>query len=533
MPGRTLLLTGLRDLVRRPLHTGLMVLGVALGVAVVIAIDIANGAARRGFEESAEAIVGRATHEVRGGPSGLPEDLLARVRLEAGVEAVAPVVEGTVIALDLDRQPLRLLGCGPAARRARSATTLAAASGPTPVSPASSPTTRAVLLGAGLARRYRLGIGSPLRLQVQDRIETLEVMGFVHPGGEAAGAALDGLVLMDVGAAQRLLGMSGTPHAPRSHRLRVPGGGRRAPAPRRGRASTRTEKRSDAIRQLTAAFSLNLRALSLLALVVGMFLIYNTVTFSVVQRRAVLGTLRALGTTPAQVFLLVLVETAAAAAVGTIAGLGLGWLLGQGAVRLVTRTINDLYFLLAVTEAPLTVGTAAKGALLGIGAGVLAAVPAALEAARVEPVVALRPSTLASRSRRLLPWVAGAGLVIAALGTALLGVFPRSLGASFAGLFAIVLGLALLVPLATVAAMSLARPARGPRGGNAGKDRDPDRGPLRRPHRGRRGRPHGRGVGHDRRGPHDPGLPRHRRELARSEPPRRRVHRRPASRRRP
>jgi putative ABC transport system permease protein len=453
MPGRTLLLTGLRDLVRRPLQTGLMVLGVALGVAVVIAIDIANGAARRGFEESAEAIVGRATHEVRGGPSGLPEDLLARVRLEAGVEAVAPVVEGTVIALDLDRQPLRLLGLDPLSEgpfRNHLGGGLRAHPGLARFLADE----RAVLLGAGLARRYRLGIGSPLRLQVQDRIETLEIMGLVHPGGEAAGAALDGLVLMDVGAAQRLLGMSG-----RLTRLDLIASDSRVAALERllpeGASLTRTEKRSDAIRQLTAAFSLNLRALSLLALVVGMFLIYNTVTFSVVQRRAVLGTLRALGTTPAQVFLLVLVETAAAAAVGTIAGLGLGWLLGQGAVRLVTRTINDLYFLLAVTEAPLTVGTAAKGALLGIGAGILAAVPAALEAARVEPVVALRPSTLASRSRRLLPWVAGAGLVIAALGTALLGVFPRSLGASFAGLFGIVLGLALLVPLATVAAMSL------------------------------------------------------------------------------
>ncbi len=51
----TLLRTGMRDLVRRPLHTGLMVLGVALGVAVVVAIDLANGAARRGFVRSTEA----------------------------------------------------------------------------------------------------------------------------------------------------------------------------------------------------------------------------------------------------------------------------------------------------------------------------------------------------------------------------------------------------------------------------------------------------------------------------------------------
>jgi putative ABC transport system permease protein len=109
-----------------------------------------------------------------------------------------------------------------------------------------------------------------------------------------------------------------------------------------------------------------------------------------------------------------------------------------------------------VTEAPLTAGAAAKAGLLGIGAGVLSAVPAALEAARVEPVVALRPSTLATRSRSVVPAVAALGLAAAAGGTALLAVFPRSLAASFAGLFAIVLGIALVVPLATVAAMTLA-----------------------------------------------------------------------------
>jgi putative ABC transport system permease protein len=454
MPSRTLLLTGLRDLVRRPLHTGLMVLGVALGVAVVTAIDIANGAARRGFERSTEAVAGRATHEVRGGPSGLSEELLAHGRPGAGLEAVAPVVEGTVIALDLDRQPLRLLGVDPLSE-APFRGHLGGGLRTHPGLARFVADDRAVLLGAGLARRYRLGIDSPLRLQVEDRIETVKVMGLVHPGGDETSAALDDLVLLDVGAAQRLLRMTGRltridlvaseDETARIERLLPPGA-----------SLARAETRSDAIGQLTAAFSLNLRALSLLALVVGMFLIYNTVTFSVVQRRAVLGTLRALGTTPAQIFGLVLAETAAAAAVGTLLGLGRGWLLGQGAVRLVTRTINDLYFLLAVTEAPLTAGASAKAALLGIGAGVLSAVPAALEAARVEPVVALRPSTLVSRSRRALPALAGTGLAVAASGAALLVAFPRSLGASFAGLFGIVLGLALVVPLVTVGAMSLA-----------------------------------------------------------------------------
>src|SRR5262249_34534205 len=145
----------------------------------------------------------------------------------------------------------------------------------------------------------------------------------------------------------------------------------------------------------------------------------------------VLGTLRSLGVTPLQVFGLVLGETAAASAVGALLGLGVGYGLGQGAVRLVTRTINDLYFVLAVTEAPWTLASAAKGLLLGLGAGVLAAVPAALEAARVEPTVALRPRTFEAGARRLLPLVALGGVVLVALGGAGFLAFPRSLVASF------------------------------------------------------------------------------------------------------
>ena len=105
---------------------------------------------------------------------------------------------------------------------------------------------------------------------------------------------------------------------------------------------------------MTAAFSLNLRALSLLALVVGMFLVYNTMTFSVVQRRALIGTLRALGVTRGEVFTLVAGEALAVGAVGTLLGIGLGLALAQGLLGLVTRTINDLYFVLSVREVWLT-----------------------------------------------------------------------------------------------------------------------------------------------------------------------------------
>jgi len=464
---RTLLLTGLRDLVRRPLHTGLMVLGVALGVAMVIAIDLANTSARRGFQRSTEAVTGRATHQVLGGPSGLPQDVLRRIRVDAGLRRSAPVVEGYATALDLERQPLHVLGLD-LLSEAPFRDHLAGRSLADPGLARIFVDPDAVVIGSALAGRYRLALESPLRLQVQDRIVMLRVAGITHAASANERAALETIVLMDVGAAQRLFAMgdrlsrvdliASEKDAARVAAL-MPPGARVAPA----------SEQSSTVGQFTDAFSLNLTALSLLALVVGMFLIYNTVMFSVVQRRAVLGTLRLLGATGTQVFALVLLETASASAVGTLLGVGLGWMLGQGAVRLVTQTINDLYYVLSVAGAPLTAFTLLKAAALGLGAGVLSAVAPALEAARVEPVEALRRSGFESRARRLVPRVGAAGAALAVGGGLALAASGRSLVGSFASLFAIVLGLALVAPLATVVAMALALPVAGRLAGTLGR----------------------------------------------------------------
>jgi putative ABC transport system permease protein len=464
---RTLLFTGLRDLVRRPLHTGLMVAGVALGVAVVIAIDLASTTARRGFVESTQAISGRATHQVLGGPGGLPQEVFRRVRVEALPTASTPVVEGYAVALDLDRQPLHVLGLDPfsdAPFRAH----LGRAEAPDAGFARLVVDERAAVVAATLASRYGLRIGSPLRLSVQDRIETLEVAGILHPAEKDEAAALESVVLVDVSAAQKLFRLGD-----RVTRVDLIAAGddlaRVARVLPPGARVVGASEQAQAIGQLTDAFTLNLTALSLLALVVGMFLIYNTVTFSVVQRRAVIGTLRLLGATPRQVASLVLLETAAASAVGAAIGLGIGWLLGQGAVRLVTRTINDLYYVVSVSGAPLTWLSVAKAVALGLGAGVLSALAPALEAARVEPVEALRRSSFTERAGRLVPKVGAAGAALAVAGAALLALAGRSLVASFAGLFAMVLGLALVAPVATVGLMALAAPLLGRFAGTLGR----------------------------------------------------------------
>jgi putative ABC transport system permease protein len=434
-----------------------MVLGVALGVAVAVAIDLANAAARRGFARSTEALLGRATHEVRGGPAGLPEDLYRQLRVEQGLRPSAPVVEGVVTALDLDGRPLHVLGIDPFAeapfRGHLGEDTLAdAAFAPFFTSEG------AVLLGSALAERYGLSPGSPLRVQAGDRIVTLDVLGLLETRDPERRRALDSLLVLDVAAAQRLLRLEGRlsridlilesdeEAEAAAHVL--------PPAARLGPAG----EQRDAAARLTTAFELNLTALSRLALVVGMFLIYNTVMFSVVQRRLVFGTLRTLGATAGQVLGLVLVEAAAAAALGAALGLGLGSLLGRAAVRLVTRTINDLYFVVAVAESHLTPAGVLKGLALGLGAALLAALAPALEATRVEPIVALRPSTFEARARRLVPILGAAGLLVALLGALTLALAPLSLVLSFAGLFGVVLGVAFIAPAFTVGLMRVLRP---------------------------------------------------------------------------
>ena len=107
---RPLLLTALRDFLRRPWQSGLMVLGVALGVAVVVAIDLANTSANRAFALSTETITGRATHQIVGSSAGISQSLFYDVRVDWGLRASAPIVEGVGIAAQLSGQPVQILG---------------------------------------------------------------------------------------------------------------------------------------------------------------------------------------------------------------------------------------------------------------------------------------------------------------------------------------------------------------------------------------------------------------------------------------
>jgi len=219
--------------------------------------------------------------------------------------------------------------------------------------------------------------------------------------------------------------------------------------------------RSGVISQMTEAFSINLQALSLLALVVGVFLIYNTVTFSVVRRRGTLAVLRALGATRTQIFRLILGEALVLGAVGTLVGLGLGIIFGRATVGLVAQTISDLYFTVNVQGVTLDPTTLLKASIIGIAASLAAATIPSLDATRTPPAGSLRRSELEEQTRRLLPLVTAFALVLVVAGVLLLLVPTRSLFVSFAALFCIVVGGALFTPSVMLGLLGVSPPLLG------------------------------------------------------------------------
>lgn len=479
----TLSKTAWRYLRRHPWQSLLMVLGISLGVAVVIAIDLANASASRAFDLSAESVAGRATHQIVGGPNGLDEAIYTQLRREGFPYPNAPVVSGYITSPQLGERPLQILGVDPFAEapfRSYLGENLggsAQAQGPNAGDLTIFLTqTGALLLSQQTAERYSLQACPSLKADPQSDLpgcrivlesggrETLGFLaGVILPGGDEASQrllqrTLDGLALVDISTAQEILGRSGSlAHIdlllPEDETLlqtaladleaRLPAGAQVQPV----------SARQGTIQEMTAAFRVNLTALSLLALVVGMFLIYNTMTFAVVQRRPMFGTLRCLGVTQAEIFGLVVGEALLAGLIGSTLGALLGILLGQGAVQLVTQTINDLFFVVTVRGVQVPVWSLVKGIGLGMGATLLSAALPAWEAASVPPRQALSRSGLESKAGRLIQRAALGGLTLAGLGGLLLLLPGRSLVISFAATFAIVVGCALLVPLATGAMM--------------------------------------------------------------------------------
>ena len=313
---------------------------------------------------------------------------------------LAPLVTGYV---EVGDQLLQLIGIDPFASAELAAPRSGSAGAPLPAAAGAREwfAPGAVVLSAATARRLRLRDGQEFELEVlgaRHAARLVRRLGDGEPG-------LDGLMLTDIAQAQERPARSAASRALTCACRRVRRGSRsrgccaRRCPPDVELLSTRAQAQETFA--MTDAFTTNLRAMSLLALLVGTFLIYGAVSFAVLQRRSIMAVLRALGATRAEVLGVILTEGALLGALGAACGLLLGVLIGHALVGLVSRTINDLYFVVAVNEVTLPPATLMKALAAGVGTALLAALIPALEVAASAPQLGLARSVLEQRAQRL------------------------------------------------------------------------------------------------------------------------------------
>lgn len=449
----------MRYLYRHPWQFSLAVLGVAMGVAMVVSIDLANESARRAFTLSAQALSGNATHQIIGGSRGLPEEFYRTLRIDEGVEQATPIIEGFIIAPDHNRT-FQLMGIDPFSAASFQSYLSSTDRSQNIAQFITEPNT--FLMTAENAVRMGLAIGDTLMIVIGGVPHTLKLIGLFEKSDVLNQQVMATVLLTDIATAQDLVGMpgylsridliitedrQGTALLERIHD-HLPEGGEIISA----------DSRTRTLQQMTRAFQINLTGLSLLALVVGMFLIYNTITFSVIQRRGFIGTLRTLGVSRREIFGMIFSEAVIIALAGSLIGMLLGLVLGHALLHLVTRTINDLYFLLNVTDIHVSMWSVAKAMMLGLGFTLVTALIPAVEATNIPPAAVMQRSMLEMKKRRMILPVALTGIGIVILSIGFLSIPGAGLASSYSMMFLLILGFACLSPLAVILLLRCIQP---------------------------------------------------------------------------
>ncbi|MFM7180692.1 MAG: FtsX-like permease family protein [Verrucomicrobiales bacterium] len=389
-----------RHLFRHPLLTLGNVLGVALGVAVFLAIQTGNRASSRAFAAGVDLVSGKAQAELRAPGGGLDESVFPTWREASEVEAATPIVEGFATLPGRPGEFVRLLGVElfsvapfqtaafkPEAWTGFDADAFLARPGQ-------------LLVSAPVARDLGWSAGQVVELEVNGSRVTATVLHVVPESaieGSAGAGAGERVVLLDIAWAQDMLGQRGRVQAIQ-FLLREPGkldaflreAPNRYPVPP-GASLAAPSSRTRQIQTMVEGFQLNLNALAMVSMLVGVFLVFNTISASTVRRRKEIGILRSLGAGKAMVMRHFLLEAVVLAVPGIALGLWAGHHLAGVLVSGIAETLSSRYLLTRIEGAPFDMAAAGLAAAYGIAATLLGAWWPAREAAGVDPVLALNP----------------------------------------------------------------------------------------------------------------------------------------------
>jgi len=372
----------------------LTVLGVALGVASVLAIQIINRNAIGAFSAGIQAISGEADLSVLGQATTFDENLYPLVLGEEGVAAAWPLYQVDVALAERDLFFLQIYGVDLFS----------------PVRPPWSTTpedlSEAVSELGWLAvtpvLAEEMGWAEGDSIQVTSGARRVDlVIGALVDFQQMSPLASRKLAVMDIAQAQSLLGTAGLIH---QIDVRIREGSDREEL--RTRLQERLgpsvqvvtpEQREKQAADLMGAFRLNLTALSFISLFVGLFLVYTSIQASLLRRRTEFGLLRSMGATSDQVFGLILGEVVLLGALGVLLGLPLGYWVARGNVEMVSSTLTNLYLLQEIESLGLPLSLYVLASCVGVGGAITGALFPALDMSRRDCKSLLSVTTLHER----------------------------------------------------------------------------------------------------------------------------------------
>lgn len=440
---------GLRPLILNPGRSFLSIASIALGVAVFLSMTIANRSAVESFHKAFEQITGKADLEIRG---DIPEEVFPRVQSCEGIAAVTPVIETMVILPDFPGESLHLVGLDPFT-----------ASGVMAIEPQFDNAMGAGLekwlgqvpsaaVGVDFLARHRLQQGSWIRIQGAGKPEKVNLAFLMHQSSSGSG----NLMAMDLASVQELMEMRGK-LSTLLVVLKQPSEKEAVIKKLRGILPLGIviqppAQRTKQVDIMLSAFRMNLSALSLVSLLVGVFFVGNTASASVIRRRVSLGILRATGCGRGAIMCMVLAEAGFNGLVGGLIGVLLSPVLAGFLAQPVAQTVSALYLPVESQGGWPATNECLAGVLAGVGAALLAAWIPARAAAAVDPTRVLHPGTASEifpmPGMRLALWGACSLAGAFILSLAALDGGPAVLG--FGAAFLVLTGFSLLVPVCMV-----------------------------------------------------------------------------------
>ncbi|HET8934868.1 MAG TPA: FtsX-like permease family protein [Polyangiales bacterium] len=399
--GRLLQAVSLPRLREHRLRTALSVLGVALGVAMLIAVIIVNGSVVRGVTATVQDLAGKTDLQISAGSGGFSEELIEQVRAAAGVARAVPSIQQTVTVRDPRARGERLMLLGVDMlgeddayfRDYDSAEVEEIRKDPL----AFLNSTHNVLLSRSFAQRWGFKQRDSIALVTSEGVQDFTVWGFITD--EGVGHAFGGAIgVMYYQAMQAAFGRGTNIDRidiaiDSQHKLADV---ERSLSERLGPGFVveRPANKGERVGRLLSGVKSGLTVASLIALLVGAFLIHNTMAISVVQRKREIGILRALGTRRREIVALVTLEGALLGAVSSLVGIFLGALLSKLLLIATSDAVSRTYMEIGVSHVSISGRVFAIGSLVGTGAATVASAIPARRAAQQRTAETLRTANL-------------------------------------------------------------------------------------------------------------------------------------------